>query len=398
MTKTNIGLNLLSTVEQEILDQAYPRFSAAEISQRRNKLIAEMAEQNLDALVVAEFLFTGSAVHWLTNWPATTASIAILTPDHPVQVIIEHYNHIPHAKKMVTEAEVLWGERDPLAIASNLLKSIRQSTRRLGIIGRLTPNEQKAVAENVDTIIDFNSVYNRLRLIKSDEEMNWMRIGALFSDMALDAMVQNVKPGITERELSAKTQAAYLPYGGAHVIEFMGVTQMETPDCCVPPQFPSTRKIQSGDVLVTEITSHFWNYPGQVLRTMTISERPTPLYQELHEVAELVRTNIEKTLRPGCTAAEIFELSSVIEDAGFSIWDDLTHGYGGGYLTPVLGCASRPAGPVPDFTFEENMTLVVQPNIITKDAKAGVQTGGLVKITATGAERMQVYPNGLLSL
>ena len=398
MTKTNIGLNLLSTVEQEILDQAYPRFSAAEISQRRNKLIAEMAEQNLDALVVAEFLFTGSAVHWLTNWPATTASIAILTPDHPVQVIIEHYNHIPHAKKMVTEAEVLWGERDPLSIASNLLKSIRQSTRRLGIIGRLTPNEQKAVAENVDTIIDFNSVYNRLRLIKSDEEMNWMRIGALFSDMALDAMVQNVKPGITERELSAKTQAAYLPYGGAHVIEFMGVTQMETPDCCVPPQFPSTRKIQSGDVLVTEITSHFWNYPGQVLRTMTISERPTPLYQELHEVAELVRTNIEKTLRPGCTAAEIFELSSVIEDAGFSIWDDLTHGYGGGYLTPVLGCASRPAGPVPDFTFEENMTLVVQPNIITKDAKAGVQTGGLVKITATGAERMQVYPNGLLSL
>ncbi|MEE3000170.1 MAG: M24 family metallopeptidase [Pseudomonadota bacterium] len=398
MTKTNIGLNLLSTVEQEILDQAYPRFSAAEISQRRNKLIAEMAEQNLDALVVAEFLFTGSAVHWLTNWPATTASIAILTPDHPVQVIIEHYNHIPHAKKMVTEAEVLWGERDPLSIASNLLKSIRPSTRRLGIIGRLTPNEQKAVAENVDTIIDFNSVYNRLRLIKSDEEMNWMRIGALFSDMALDAMVQNVKPGITERELSAKTQAAYLPYGGAHVIEFMGVTQMENPDCCVPPQFPSTRKIQSGDVLVTEITSHFWNYPGQVLRTMTISERPTPLYQELHEVAELVRTNIEKTLRPGCTAAEIFELSSVIEDAGFSIWDDLTHGYGGGYLTPVLGCASRPAGPVPDFTFEENMTLVVQPNIITKDAKAGVQTGGLVKITATGAERMQVYPNGLLSL
>ena len=225
-----------------------------------------------------------------------------------------------------------------------------------------------------------------------------MRIGALFSDMALDAMVRNVKPGITERELSAKTQAAYLPYGGAHVIEFMGVTQMETPDCCVPPQFPSTRKIQSGDVLVTEITSHFWNYPRQVLRTMTISERPTPLYQELHEVAELVRTNIEKTLRPGCTAAEIFELSSVIEDAGCSIWDDLTHGYGGGYLTPVLGCASRPAGPVPDFTFEENMTLVVQPNIITKDAKAGVQTGGLVKITATGAERMQVYPNGLLSL
>ena len=121
-------------------------------------------------------------------------------------------------------------------------------------------------------------------------------------------------------------------------------------------------------------------------------------YQELHAVAEEVQKNIEAALKPGCTAAEIFELSSVIEKAGFSIWDDLTHGYGGGYLAPVLGCASRPAGPVPDFRFEKNMTLVVQPNIITKDAKAGVQTGGLVKITETGAERMQPYPSGLFKV
>lgn len=68
----------------------------------------------------------------------------------------------------------------------------------------------------------------------------------------------------------------------------------------------------------------------------------------------------------------------------------------GGYLAPVLGCASRPAGPVPDFTFAENMTLVVQPNIITKDAKAGVQTGGLVQITSDGVKRLQQYPSGLI--
>lgn len=201
---------------------------------------------------------------------------------------------------------------------------------------------------------------------------------------------------MNERELAAKTQSAYLPYGGAHVIEFMGVTSMEDPDCCVPPQFPSTRVINKGDALVTEITSHFWKYPGQVLRTMTIQAEPTTLYQELHDVAEEVLSRIEAALRPGCTAAEIFALSSVIEDAGFTIWDDLTHGYGGGYLAPVLGCASRPAGPVPDFTFEENMTLVVQPNIITTDAKAGVQTGGLVRITSGGAERLQRYPGGLI--
>jgi len=398
MQKNNIGIDQLSNDERAILDAPYPKFSADELLQRRDLIIAEMINQNVDALIAAEFLFTGSAVHWLTNWPATTATITIVVPNKPVQVVVEHYNHLPHAKKMVTDAEIVWGKRRPFEVVRDLLKQINPLAKRLGVIGRLSPNEQKTAAENVDKVVDFNPVYNRLRLIKSDEEMNWMRIGALFSDMALDAMITNVKPGISERELSAITQAAYLPHGGAHVIEFMGVTPMANPNCCVPPQFPSTRKIQKGDVLVTEITSHFWNYPGQVLRTMTIEKEPTSLYQELHAVAEEVQKNIEAALKPGCTAAEIFELSSVIEKAGFSIWDDLTHGYGGGYLAPVLGCASRPAGPVPDFRFEKNMTLVVQPNIITKDAKAGVQTGGLVKITETGAERMQRYPSGLFKV
>jgi len=395
-SKIKIGINLLSEAERAILDAPYPKFSATEIANRRGKVLAEMAARNVDALIAAEFLFTGSAAHWLTNWPATTATVVVLVPGQPVQVVIEHYNHLPHAGRMISDAEVVWGERQPLRVARDLLKKLNPSIRRLGVIGRLSPGEQATLAENADDIIDFNPAYGRLRLIKSEDEMNWMRIGALLSDMALDAMVSNAAPGVSERELSAKTQAAYLPHGGAHVIEFMGVTPMANPDCCVPPQFPSTRKIRQGDALVTEITSHFWNYPGQVLRTMTIQADPTPLYQDLHAVAEEVRTRIEAALRPGCTAQEIFELTSVIEDAGFTIWDDVTHGYGGGYLAPVLGCASRPAGDVPDFTFEENMTLVVQPNIITTDAKAGVQTGGLVQITKDGSKRLQCYPSGMV--
>ncbi len=45
--------------------------------------------------------------------------------------------------------------------------------------------------------------------------------------------------------------------------------------------------------------------------------------------------------------AQVIEASRVIEDAGFTIIDDLLHGYGGGYLPPVLGCTNRPSAPVP---------------------------------------------------
>ena len=77
----------------------------------------------------------------------------------------------------------------------------------------------------------------------------------------------------------------------------------------------------------------------------------------------------------------------MIEDAGFTIIDDLLHGYGGGYFPPILGSRSRPAGPIPQEPFEAGMTVVIQPNVVTRDGKAGVQTGELVRITATGIER-----------
>ena len=87
-------------------------------------------------------------------------------------------------------------------------------------------------------------------------------------------------------------------------------------------------------------------------------------------------------LRAGATPAQVIEASGVIEEAGFTIIDDLLHGYGGGYLPPVLGCQSRPAGPVPQEPFRAGQTVVIQPNVTTRDGKAGVQTGEMVVITA----------------
>ena len=45
-------------------------------------------------------------------------------------------------------------------------------------------------------------------------------------------------------------------------------------------------------------------------------------------------------------------------------------------------------------TLEENMTVVVQPNVITKDQKAGVQVGELIRITRSGFELLQNTKRG----
>jgi Xaa-Pro aminopeptidase len=173
---------------------------------------------------------------------------------------------------------------------------------------------------------------------------------------------------------------------------------MASPEYCVPRQLASTRKVRPGDVIATEITAHFFEYPGQILRTFTVAADPTPLYRRLYETAEAAFDAVTGVVRQGTTMQQIVDAAGVIEEAGFSVFDDLMHGFGGGYLPPVLGSRSRPAGPLPDMTLEAGMTCVVQPNVITHDQKAGVQLGELVLVTERGFERMHAVERGLFRL
>ncbi len=207
------------------------------------------------------------------------------------------------------------------------------------------------------------------------------------------ALRDGLRPGLNERELGDAIERAYISQGVTNVIHYIGITSMSAPDLGVPRQFATTRRVQKGDVVVAEISAAFWDHPGQVLRSFALGE-PSPLYRDLHAAADAAFNAIAKVLRAGATPAQVIEASGVIEEAGFTIIDDLLHGYGGGYLPPVLGCKSRPAGPVPQEPFRAGQTVVIQPNVTTRDHKAGVQTGEMVVITKSGVERLHAIPRG----
>ncbi len=178
----------------------------------------------------------------------------------------------------------------------------------------------------------------------------------------------------------------------------IGVTSMDAPHICVPPQFHSSRKVKAGDVVFCELSASWWDYSGQVLRSFTVEAEPTPLYRALHETAEAAFDAVTGVMRHGTTMREIIEAAGVIEERGFTIYDDLMHGFGGGYFPPILGSRSRPAGPLPEMTLEENMTVVVQPNVIAPTENAGVQVGELLRVTQTGFERLHRAPRGFFSV
>jgi Xaa-Pro dipeptidase len=147
-----------------------------------------------------------------------------------------------------------------------------------------------------------------------------------------------------------------------------------------------------------EISAAFWDHPGQVLRSFALGVEPPPLYRALHAAADAAFDAIAAVLKAGATPQQVIDASNVIEDAGFTIVDDLLHGYGGGYFPPVLGSASRPAGRVPDEPFSAGQLVVIQPNVVTRDGRAGVQTGELVLITQIGIERLHTLPRGFVRI
>jgi Xaa-Pro dipeptidase len=381
---------------QAILEQEYPRFSDAEYARRHRLLAGVMEKNDVDHLLVVTDHRTGNAPQWVTGWPGTVEAYVVFRPGEQMTMFMEWHNHFPLGRKLARGVDVQWGEHQ--GIQKTMVELKRRGAQRVGVMGPLPVAKYRRLEEHFQ-VKGLDADYVRLRQIKSEEEIDWLRIGAALSDAGLAALVEGARAGLTERELANIVERAYVGHGGTTMIHYIGVTSMANPHIFVPPQFHSPRKVQQGDVVFCELSAFWWDYAGQVLRTFTVDAEPTPLYRDLHETAEAAFDAVTRVVRHGATMQEILDATGVIEDRGYTVCDDLMHGFGGGYFQPIIGTRSRMAGALPEMTLQENMTVVVQPNVTTRDAdpgrRAGVQVGEMIRVTRTGFERLHKAPRGL---
>ena len=390
------------------------------MARRREALTDLLREHGADQALVYGFDRSGSAVEWLTGWPVTREAALLLRPGQRDLLFVCFNNHVPNARRLAPDADVRPGNASALDAALDALASRadRRATRplrlardgrdvpaRLGVIGPVPARASDRLAA-VGRIVFLDREYTALRLVKSAEELARMRTGAAMSDDAVAALAAAARPGMTEAECCASLEGAYIAAGGLTHIHYLGVTAMAEPGLCVPAQWPSPRRLRAGDVLTCEVSASYQGYPGQLLRTFTIAAPATPLYEDLHRVAAAAFGAMAARLRAGAAAGDLTAAAAeIILGAGYTIYDDLVHGFGGGYLPPVISRADLESGrtaapptrrpPAGNFTFAAGMTVVLQPNVITPDERAGVQTGELVLVTESGWEPLHRYPRGL---
>ncbi len=382
-------------------DPLYIAFSAEEYRRRYRQVRERMDRMGVSTMLLYSGRGPNPDIHYLSNWLTTTEAVLIFPGQGEPTLFVQLSNHLPNAKRMAIIEDVRFGGSSPIGTVDSIpqvienLKERGVEHGRIGIVGGLTYRQYQRLQEARPKIecVDFSAEMRNQRVVKSKEEIERIRKAADLSDRSVAALAEHARPGIREHELAKIVEDAYLGEGGVNVIHFMITTSMHDPKGGVPQQHMSERVVHKGDVLVTEISANYYGYSGQILRTFTIGEEPTPLYQKLHDVAMEAFDRVAAVIKEGTEIEEILDAAEVVHERGFTIYDDFLHG--ANQIPPILRTRRTHRGSPPGFRYMTDMCLVIQPNVVTKDAMAGVQFGEMLRVTKTGVETLHNCPRKL---
>ncbi|MBO0867352.1 MAG: aminopeptidase P family protein [Micromonosporaceae bacterium] len=377
-------------------------FSGAEYA-RRYALIGELMREHELAAILFYGTRGGGDVHYLSNWiPSVEAYL--LWPLHGEPVLyVQLDNHLPQARELSVVADVRAGGHDergavdscPSVLAGVLARGLQRG--RIGIAGALPYQAHQRLRAGLPAaeLVDVSGAVRRVRSIRSDEEFDRIARAARCSDRAIEALQCTARPGMTELDLGRIVDEAQSGDGGYTTLRHILSTPMATPAACVPAKYLTDRVLQRGDVVVVELSAGWGGYTGQVLRTFTVGAPATPLYRRLHEVALAAYDAARATIRDGAPVEQLLDAVELIDAAGFTICDDLLHG--ANQYPPILRTRQTSHGIPHGMTFKRDMAVVLQPNVVTRDARAGVQYGQMLRVTADGVTDLHHAPDGLLS-
>ena len=386
----------------------WARFSAAELARRHELARGLMDEHGLHALVV----FGNSGVgrgnmanaFWLSNHLDLHHCYLVVPADPGVETALYTglTNHVPNAREVSDVPLVEWGGYDPAETVAGRLAAIGVARGRVGLVGinatfsmGMPYAHHARLRERLPDVelVDVTRAFARLRLVKSEEEVEWLRRASELTDAAMLAVAEAARPGVTEVELVAAGEAAFRPAGGTPRIMFLRSMPMDEPNGCLPAQNPSFRELRPGDVVITELSASSWGYTGQVQRPVFVEAEPEGEWLRLLAAATSAYDALEAAVRDGAAEADAIAAAAPIREAGFAIYDDLVHGYGVDILPPIVDreAFARPPSE-PGMRFEAGMAVVLQPNPVTPDERMGLQLGGLVIVRADGCERLHRVP------
>lgn len=369
----------------------FPRFSQGEMAKRHESVSTLMDQANVDGLLVYGAGRYASEIYWLTDWPGGREAYVLFQQDQEPVLLVQLFNHVPMARVLSVIRDVRWAGANTGNGVAALLQERGLSGKRIGLVGAIPHTQYQKIRERFPQaeFVDLNGKFRMLRTIKSQEEIERIRFASELTDQSMQALAEGIKPGMREDELPALIEPAYLKAGGYAGIHFMTSMPMRDPHFPVPAQYQSSRRLQRADCLITEISGSYWGYSGQIHRTYSLGEGPTPEWKKLHDVAVEAFGTLSGLIKDGTSTREAEEAAEVIHRRGYSIYDDLIHG--ANQYPPIFQTRTTARHESAEVIFRENMVIVIQPNVITKDEKMGLQFGETLVVRKNACESLNSF-------
>lgn len=389
----------------------YPRFSEEEFNRRRGRVRDWMDDRNLEALVVyGDGGFHQAKLYYLTNYrpPFPTYLAFFADSDEEDTLFTGISNHLQYVREVsVTDDVRLMLPNPPVPVVERL-REAGVDGGRIGLVGDdprynlLVPHHHYSTfeAELDADLVDVSAEYTRTISVAGEEELELVERAAGILDEMMAAFEEAVSPGVSERELYDVLEETAREHGAAVGSDFITSAPMEDPEQGEPITWhePSSRRIEDGDVVTTEISSVVRGYMSQIHRPYVVGHEPNDTYAEMFDVVEEAYERAVDALQPGNTTRDVSEAMAPIEESPFKIYDVLAHGYGGAYRHPFIGIEESNYWPgaddplTADWTFEPGNVVVVQPNAATPDERACLQFGTTVIVREDGPEVVHEYP------
>ena len=295
-------------------------FDRAEYDARRDRLMIEMAEKKLDAVL----LFAQESMYWLTGYDTFGFCFfqCLVVKADGSMLLLTRSADLRQARHTSTiENIVLWTDRDganPALDLRNLLNDLDLLGARIGIeydTHGLTAYNGRRLDEQMQTfgqIADASGLVSRLRLFKSPAEIKKVEKAAGLADEALDAALPLIRQGGDEGAILAAMQGAIFAGGGDYPAnEFIIGSGADALLCRYKA---GRRKLLKNDQLTLEWAGVFHHYHAAMMRTV-LTGKVSKRHQELYDAARAALIAVEKAMVPGNTFGDVFDAHARVMEA-----------------------------------------------------------------------------------
>jgi Xaa-Pro dipeptidase len=200
-------------------------------------------------------------------------------------------------------------DANPALDLKTLCADLGLADRRLGVefesYGLVAANGRKleAALDGFASLVDASHLVTRLRAIKSEGEIAYVRRAAELTNAADAAALAHISAGADEGDILAAQHAAIFSGGGDYPgNEFIIGSG---PDALLCRYKAGRRRLEPRDQITLEFAGAYRHYHTAIMRTVPVGD-PKPTHVAYHRAAREALLACEAELRPGRSAGDVF--------------------------------------------------------------------------------------------